>query len=158
VGTRTRCLVIAASAVVLASIGVACSTSGGPAAAVPEAGPVGEAFTACQIQGYVAESEAGLCPEGTCSVRAFDTNGGLLPCCTSVVSGPGMCIDGGVTDLADGSESGEDSGDGSDDAAESGGDAGTADAAGDSGSDGATESGADGASDGSPPGDAADGG
>jgi len=72
--------------------GVACSTSGRPAARGSEGGAPGEAFTACQIQGYESELDGGSCPEGTCAVQAFDTNGGLLPCCTSVVSGPGMCL------------------------------------------------------------------
>jgi hypothetical protein len=72
-------------------MGLACSTSGKPAAPQPDASP-GAAVTACQIQGYVSEVDGGLCPEGTCAVGAFDTNGGLLPCCTSVVSGPGMCL------------------------------------------------------------------
>jgi hypothetical protein len=72
----------------------ACSTSGPPAAPGLDGSP-GEAFTACQIQGYVSELDGGSCPEGTCAVRAFDTNSGLLPCCTSVVSGPGMCLDAG---------------------------------------------------------------
>jgi hypothetical protein len=82
----------------------ACSTTGTPAVAEEEAGPPGEAFTACQIQGYASETEAGGCPLGTCPVRAFDTNGGLLPCCTSIVSGPGRCIDAGIPMVVDASE------------------------------------------------------
>jgi hypothetical protein len=81
---------------------VACSTSHPPATPQSDGAPPGQAVTACQIQGYVSELDGGLCPPGTCAVRAFDTNGGLLPCCTSVVSGPGMCLDADATDLADG--------------------------------------------------------
>jgi hypothetical protein len=83
---------------------IACSTTGTPAVAEAEAGPPGEAFTACQIQGYASETDAGGCPLGTCPVLAFDTNEGLLPCCTSIVSGPGRCIDAGVPMVVDASE------------------------------------------------------
>jgi hypothetical protein len=89
---RARPLFAAAMTAVVLRMGVACSTSGKSAGPPPDAAP-GETVTACQIQGYVPEVDGGLCPEGTCAVRAFDTNGGLLPCCTSVVSGPGMCLD-----------------------------------------------------------------
>ena len=61
-------------------------------------------MTACAINGYVSENDAGRCPEGTCSVLAFDTNGDLLPCCTSIDSGPGTCVDGGTLIEADASE------------------------------------------------------
>jgi hypothetical protein len=60
--------------------------------------------TACAINGYVSENDAGRCPEGTCSVLAFDTNGELLPCCTSIDSGPGICVDGGMPVEVDASE------------------------------------------------------
>jgi hypothetical protein len=95
---RARPLFVTALVAIALRAGLACSTSG-QAAAAPgsDGGPPGEAVTACQIQGYVSELDGGSCPPGTCAVRAFDTNGGLLPCCTSVVSGPGMCLDAEVT-------------------------------------------------------------
>ena len=99
---RARPFFAVALTAVALRMAVACSTSGTSTGSQPDASP-GEAVTACQIQGYVSEAEGGLCPEGTCAVRAFDTNGGLLPCCTSVVSGPGMCLDADATDIADGS-------------------------------------------------------
>ncbi|HEY6461614.1 MAG TPA: hypothetical protein VIY73_15710 [Polyangiaceae bacterium] len=79
---------------------VSCSTSSGaPAPAQDdEAGPIGNPTSACEGQGYFDELDSGGCPEGTCVVRAFDTNGGALPCCTSAVSGPGMCLDGSATE------------------------------------------------------------
>ena len=107
---RARHLLAAASAAVVLRILVACSTSKEPAT-LPEAGPPGEACTACEIQGYVSESEAGLCPEGTCPALAFDTNGARVPCCTSIASGPGRCVDGAGTGLPDGSEAAADGGD-----------------------------------------------
>ena len=107
---RARHLLAVASAAVVLRILVACSTSKQPAP-LPEAGPPGEAFTACEIQGYVSESEAGLCPEGTCPALAFDTNGAPVPCCTSIASGPGRCVDGAATGLPDGSEAAVEGGD-----------------------------------------------
>ena len=153
-GLRARHLFAAASAAVALRIVVACSTSGEPAPA-PEAGPPGEAFTACEIQGYVSESEAGLCPEGTCPVLEFDTNGARVPCCTSIVSGPGMCFDGAFPNLPDGSEAAVDAG-GEADAAEV--DQSSPDSAPEGGADGATEADADGGvSEADPSPDAADG-
>jgi len=110
---RARHLLAAASAAVVLRVVVACSTSAEPAAS-PEAGPPGEAFTACEIQGYVSESEAGLCPDGTCPALAFDTNGARVPCCTSVVSGPGQCVDAAEPGLPDGSEAAAEAGEASD--------------------------------------------
>jgi hypothetical protein len=134
---RSRHLFAAASAVVALRIVVACSTSR-EAAPAPEAGPPGEAFTACEIQGYASETEAGTCPDGTCPALAFDTNGARVPCCTSIVSGPAMCFDGAVTSAPDGGEAGADGG--GDDADES--DADESDAA-ESGTDAANEAAAD---------------
>ena len=142
---RARHLLAAASAAVVLRVVVACSTSAAPAPAAPYDAAPGEAFTACQIQGYVSESEAGLCPEGTCPALAFDTNGARVPCCTSIVSGPGMCFDDAATSDAttsppDGSEAGESG----------------ADATIEGGGDGAVEADAEGgASEASPPPDAA---
>jgi hypothetical protein len=110
---RARHLLAAAAIGVAVRVVIACSTSGTPAVAEVEAGPPGEAFTACQIQGYASETDSGGCPVGTCPVLAFDTNGGLLPCCTSIVSGPGRCIDGGMPVLVDASDDAD-----ADDAAE----------------------------------------
>jgi hypothetical protein len=102
-----RALFAAALGCLTLQMGVACSTSG--RASGPELSDApGEAFTSCQIQGYFSEAEGGLCPEGTCAVRAFDTNGGLLPCCTSVVSGPGMCLDADTPNPGDGPEAAAD--------------------------------------------------
>lgn len=67
---------------------------------------MGPTESACTVQGYFDETDAGQCPEGTCQVLAFDTNGGRLACCTSVVSGPGSCADAGTA-----TESGADAGD-----------------------------------------------
>ncbi len=121
-----------------------CSTGAGPVQ-TREAGPPGEAFTACQIQGYISESDGGLCPEGTCPALAFDTNGARIPCCTSIASGPAMCIDAAGPDARDGAEADAEPDEGGDAAdaedvadAESGVDAGTEAAA-----DGPTEGGAD---------------
>jgi hypothetical protein len=100
---RASHLLAVAAVGVAVRVVIACSTSGSPAVA-EEAGPPGEAFTACQIQGYASETDAGGCPVGTCPVLAFDTNGGLLPCCTSIVSGPGRCIDAGMPMVVDASE------------------------------------------------------
>jgi hypothetical protein len=154
---RERYLWTAASVVVVLRILVACSKSSAPPVQEVEAGPPGEAFTACQIQGYVSESEAGLCPEGTCPALAFDTNGARVPCCTSIVSGPGMCVD--SAGAPDGGEGLADGGDAADDTAEpvESGESGP-DAAVDGGADGAAEAAPEsGASDASPPPDAADG-
>lgn len=129
---RLRHLVAAASAVVVLRIVVACSTSK-EAAPAPEAGPPGEAFTACEIQGYVSETEAGTCPVGTCAALAFDTNGARVPCCTSIESGPAMCFDAAVTSTPDGGEAGPDGG----------GDDADATVAAESGTDAATEAAAD---------------
>jgi hypothetical protein len=85
-------LLATASAALFLRVVAGCSTSSG-SAGPPEAGPPGEAFTACQIQGYISESEGGLCPEGTCQALAYDTNGARIPCCTSIASGPAMCVD-----------------------------------------------------------------
>lgn len=151
---RARHLVAVASVAVVLRILAACATSKQPAVQAPYDGPPGEAFTACQIQGYVSESEGGLCPEGTCPVLAFDTNGARVPCCTSIVSGPGRCVDGAGATVADGSE----------EAAEDG-DVGDAVEAGESGPDATLEGGIDGAIpadaeggavEASPPSDAAD--
>lgn len=155
---RARHFLAAASAALVVRILVACSTSSAPAPAAPYDATPGETFTACQIQGYVSESEGGLCPEGTCPVQAFDTNGARVPCCTSIVSGPGMCVGDGGTSLADGSEAAADATDATDaadaaEAAES-----SQDATIEGGTDGASEADADGgASEGAPPPDAADG-
>lgn len=56
---------------------------------------MGRSETACEVQGYFDETDGGQCLAGTCLVLAFDTNGARLACCTSIVSGPGMCADGG---------------------------------------------------------------
>jgi hypothetical protein len=98
---RTRYFLASASAALFFRMVAGCSTAAHPAE-TPEAGPPGEAFTACQIQGYISESEGGLCPEGTCPALAFDTNGGRIPCCTSIASGPAMCVDAGEPDALDG--------------------------------------------------------
>ncbi|HEX3344561.1 MAG TPA: hypothetical protein VHS09_08295, partial [Polyangiaceae bacterium] len=79
---RSRHAFAVVSAAVVLRILASCTTSPEPTPA-PEAGPPGEAFTACEIQGYVSESDAGLCPEGTCLALAFDTNGAPVPCCTA---------------------------------------------------------------------------
>jgi hypothetical protein len=161
VAPRARHGLAAATAAVVLRILVACSTSG-TAAPAPEAGPPGEAFSACQIQGYISESEAGLCPDGTCSALAFDTNGARIPCCTSVVSGPGMCVDGAGMSLPDGSEpdataDGGEVPDG-DEPVESGPVESGLDSALESGTDGATAADAEsGAPEAGPPPDAADG-
>ena len=144
---RARLLLAAASAAVVLRIVVGCSTAQEPAS-TPEAGPPGEAFTACQIQGYVSESEGGLCPEGTCPVLAFDTNGAQVPCCTSIVSGPGRCVDSGAGSGPDGANGSDAAADGGDAAVtpESGPEAadegGTEDDAADGGTEAASESGA----------------
>jgi hypothetical protein len=146
---RARHALAAASVAIVLRVVVACSTSGAPAPAAPYDATPGEAFTACQIQGYVSEAEGGACPEGTCPVLAFDTNGARVPCCTSIVSGPGMCFDDAATNDAamsapDGSEAGE-----------SGPDA-TIDGATDGATDGAVEADAEsGVSEASPPPDGA---
>jgi hypothetical protein len=104
---RGRAFFTAALGCTALRMGVACSNSGRPSGPESTDAP-GEAFTSCQIQGYVSEQEGGLCPEGTCAVQAFDTNGGLLPCCTSVVSGPGTCLDADTPDSGDGPEAAAD--------------------------------------------------
>ena len=121
-----------------------CSTAAAPAP-TPEAGPPGEAFTACQIQGYISESDGGLCPEGTCPALAFDTNGARIPCCTSIASGPAMCIDAAGADARDGAEPEAEPDDGGDAAdidgaadAETG-----VEASAEAATDGSTEAGAD---------------
>lgn len=118
---------------------------------MPEAGPPGEAFTACEIQGYVSESEGGLCPEGTCPALAFDTNGARVPCCTSIVGGAAMCVDAGGGEPLDATEA---------EAAPAadGGDATVADSGAEAGPEGSAEAGGDSAaSDAGPSQDAADG-
>ncbi len=155
---RARLLVAAASAAVVLRIVVGCSTAQEPAS-TPEAGPPGEAFTACEIQGYVSESDAGLCPEGTCPVLAFDTNGAQVPCCTSIASGPGMCVDAATSpsDASDAAQDGDATGDGdAATAAESGPEA--AVEGGTDGADGAMETGGESAApEAGPSPDAADG-
>jgi hypothetical protein len=128
----------------------ACSTASQPAATSEDSGPPGEAFTACQINGYASELDSGTCPQGTCRVQAFDTNGALLPCCTSIVSGPGLCLDATLPVSPDASEAAAD-------ATESG-DAGDAMAdAFEVGTDGEASVEGD-AGDAAPPADAAEGG
>lgn len=92
-----------ASTCLVLRIVAGCSTSSPSSQAPSPDGAAGESFTACEIQGYVSELDGGGCPEGTCPVLAFDTNGGRLACCTSIASGPGLCVDaaGEPTDAAD---------------------------------------------------------
>jgi hypothetical protein len=148
---RARYLLAATSAAVVLRLVVACSTSAKPAAAVPEAGPPGEAFTACEIQGYVSESEGGLCPDGTCPALAFDTNGARVPCCTSIVTGPAMCVDAGAAEPLDATEAEAEP-------ADDGADAPVADSGAEAGAEGSAEAGGDSAaSEAGPSQDAADG-
>lgn len=117
----------------------------------PEAGPPGEAFTACEIQGYVSESEGGLCPEGTCPALAFDTNGARVPCCTSIVGGAAMCVDAGGGQPFDAAEAEAEPADGGVDAASS-------ESGAEAGAEGSVEAGGDSAaSEAGPLQDAADG-
>jgi hypothetical protein len=108
VSARRLC-VASAAALVLGLLG-ACSTTGTPPS-VGEKAEAGEAFSACQVQGYESEFDGGGCPQGTCAVLAFDTNGALLPCCTSVVSGPGLCVDAGAIDASEAGDGGATDGD-----------------------------------------------
>ena len=73
-------------------VAVGCSTASKPGAADEDAEAGIPGATACQVQGYFDELEGGDCPDATCQVAAVDTNGGRLACCTSVASGPGMCL------------------------------------------------------------------
>ena len=100
---RRGSFVLAAAGVcVLVGLAGACSTKSGGAKAPKSKGPGTPGATACEVQGYFDESEGGACPDGTCPVDAFDTNGGRLACCTSIVSGPGRCLgaEGGAPDAA----------------------------------------------------------
>ncbi len=148
---RARYLLAATSAAVVLGLAAACSKSAERPAAVPEAGPPGEAFTACEIQGYVSESEGGLCPEGTCPALAFDTNGARVPCCTAIVGGAAMCVDAAGGEPPDATEAEAEP-------PADGGDAAVADSGAEAGADGSAEAGGDSAaSDGGPSQDAADG-
>jgi hypothetical protein len=95
---------VLAAAVVCVMVGLvgACSTNSSGANAPRSKGPETPGATACEVQGYFDESEGGACPDGTCPVDAFDTNGGRLACCTSIASGPGLCLgaEGGAMDAA----------------------------------------------------------
>lgn len=149
---RARYLLAATTAAVVLRLVVACSKSAEPVV-VPEAGPPGEAFTACEIQGYVSESEGGLCPEGTCPALAFDTNGARVPCCTSIVGGAAMCVDAGGGEPLDATEAEAEA-----EAADDGADAPVAESGAEAGADGSAEAGGDSAaSDAGPSQDAADG-
>ncbi|HEY8090803.1 MAG TPA: hypothetical protein VIF09_23235 [Polyangiaceae bacterium] len=85
-------LFLAAVCVTVALI-AGCSTKSNAGTPRKSRGPARPGATACEVQGYFDESEGGACPEGTCVVDAFDTNAGRLACCTSIVSGPGRCLD-----------------------------------------------------------------
>jgi hypothetical protein len=87
-----RAALVAVLACAMVRAGVGCSTASKVSASGPrpEAGLPGT--TACQVQGYFDELDGGECPDATCHVAAVDTNGGRLACCTSVASGPGMCL------------------------------------------------------------------
>ena len=77
----------------------ACSTSSPPRRRPPPLPQPGE--TACEVQGYFDEQDGGTCPAGTCLVDEVDTNGGSIPCCTSITSGPGHCLGDAGDDAAE---------------------------------------------------------
>jgi hypothetical protein len=112
-------------------LAVGCSTTTRQQTAPAEGGPLGPSESACEVLGYIDETDGGQCPAGTCLVLAFDTNGARLSCCTSIASGPGVCADGGtlgsmdatVSDAEPEATSEADSGGGGSDDAAGGGDA-----------------------------------